>query len=131
MKYLLDTSTCVNLLHGCKDVMAHILVSGVKECAISEITKIELLYGAMCSDRKEENRALALQLCHLFEVIPIAECMDTFVNEKIRLRKMGMMIEDFDLLIAATAVSHQMTLVTGNAKHQGRLENIVHENWIS
>jgi tRNA(fMet)-specific endonuclease VapC len=39
------------------------------------------------------------------------------------------MIDDFDLLIGATAINHNMIMVTNNVAHLSRLENIIIEDW--
>ena len=39
------------------------------------------------------------------------------------------MIDDFDILIGATAVTNEMILVTNNVDHLIRLDNIVIEDW--
>lgn len=54
----------------------------------------------------------------------------TYAREKARLRKAGMPIDDFDLMIGATALSHDFVLVTENIKHLGRLQGVEIENWI-
>lgn len=40
------------------------------------------------------------------------------------LRRRGVLIEDADILIAATALAHDATLVTRNLKHFGRVEGL-------
>lgn len=40
------------------------------------------------------------------------------------------MIDDFDLLIGATALKHDMVLVTDNVKHLSHIGNLQIENWI-
>lgn len=47
-----------------------------------------------------------------------------FVNLKIGLEKRGLRLEDFDLLIAAGAIAHDLTLVTGNKKHFSRIPGL-------
>jgi tRNA(fMet)-specific endonuclease VapC len=47
------------------------------------------------------------------------------------LRRKGALIDDMDLFIGATAIANNMILVTENAKHLARLENIKIENWIT
>ena len=42
-----------------------------------------------------------------------------------------MRIDDFDLLIGASALTHNMTLVTHNAKHFARIPNLTMEDWES
>jgi len=63
-------------------------------------------------------------------VLPILNAIETFAKEKSRLRKTGNMIDDFDLLIGATAIANNMILVTENEKHLSRLSGIQIENWI-
>lgn len=41
-----------------------------------------------------------------------------------------MPIDDFDLMIGATALSHDFVLVTENVKHLGRIQGVEIENWI-
>ena len=43
-KYLLDTSICIELLHGNEIVRRHCIDKN-EECCISEITEIELMWG--------------------------------------------------------------------------------------
>lgn len=45
------------------------------------------------------------------------------------LRHAGMLIEDADLLIAATALANDCVLVTNNTDHYGRIANLELENW--
>ncbi len=46
------------------------------------------------------------------------------------LRSRGQLIEDADLLIAAIAVVHDMTLVTNNTSHFNRFEGLRIEDWL-
>jgi tRNA(fMet)-specific endonuclease VapC len=48
---------------------------------------------------------------------------------KTRLRQKGTLIEDFDLLIAATALNNNLVLVTNNVDHFTRIEKLQIENW--
>lgn len=45
------------------------------------------------------------------------------------LRQKGMMIENSDIMIGATAIVNDMVLVTENVKHLGRLNGISIETW--
>lgn len=54
-----------------------------------------------------------------------------FVKEKARLRKLGNLVPDFDLLIGTSAVYQQMIMVTKNVKHISRIDGIQVENWAS
>ena len=45
------------------------------------------------------------------------------------LRQKGMMREDSDIMIGATAIVNDMVLVTENVKHMGSLNGISIETW--
>jgi tRNA(fMet)-specific endonuclease VapC len=45
------------------------------------------------------------------------------------LEQKGMRIEDTDLFIAAVALDHDLTLVTHNTRHFGRIPGLRIENW--
>jgi len=55
--------------------------------------------------------------------------LDSYAQEKARLRKQGTPLDDFDLLIGASAVANNLILVTNNVKHFERIEGITIENW--
>ena len=50
------------------------------------------------------------------------ETAQIFGRERGRLRTAGMMIGDFDLLIGATALQYDLTLLTNNRRHFERIE---------
>ena len=64
-----------------------------------------------------------------FAIIPIFNSLDIYAKEKAKLRKQGLLIDDFDILIGTTAVGNNMTMVTNNVAHLSRLDNIVIEDW--
>jgi len=46
-----------------------------------------------------------------------------------KLRNNGELIDDIDLLIAGIAIENEMTLVTNNTNHFGRISGLNLENW--
>jgi len=54
---------------------------------------------------------------------------DMYAKEKARLRKSGTPIDDFDLIIGVTSVTHNLTMVTNNSVHFERIGGIVMEDW--
>ena len=130
-KYLLDSNICIHLLRGRKDVYEQLLQVEWKNCCISEITVIELLYGAECSNAPDENREEVLSFCTDLEVISISGCIMDFVRLKAYLRKRGNMIDDFGLLIGATAIANGLILVSENEKRFVRIPEIKLENWVN
>lgn len=128
-KYLLDSNICVYLLRNERGISDYLRKVKWENCCISEITVIELFYGAECSKAVEANKQEVRQLCADLEVIPVSVAIEEFARQKARLRKEGTLIDDFDLLIGCTAKVAHCTLVTENVKHLERVEGVVIENW--
>ena len=57
--------------------------------------------------------------------------METFGQMKALLESDGQRIDDMDLLIASTALTHNLVLVTKNEKHFRRVPGLEIENWTS
>jgi tRNA(fMet)-specific endonuclease VapC len=130
-KYLLDTNICVFNLRGKYNLDEKLkTVEGLHSCCISEITIAELKYGAECSDNITKNMQLIDNFLTRVGIVPINTCIGLFAKEKARLKKIGAMIDDFDLLIGCSAVANNLIMVTDNKKHFNRIEKITIENWI-
>ena len=56
--------------------------------------------------------------------------METFGELKASLEKSGKIIDDMDLLIASTALTRNLVLVTNNEKHFNRINGLEIENWM-
>ena len=62
-------------------------------------------------------------------ILPIFPVLDVFAREKARLEKLGLRLDDFDLLIGATAIHYDLILVTNNVMYFERMQNLSIENW--
>lgn len=132
MKYMLDTNICVHMLRGQYTIAQKIDEIGICNFCISEITKAELLLGERLAICKGKTPKPGLrQFIDLFKIIPITDAIDNFAEEKARLMTAGTPIEDFDLLIACSAIASNCTLVTENTSHMSRVNGLRLENWIS
>lgn len=129
MKYLLDTNICIYFLKGKYGLVEKIEQIGLENLYISEITIAELKFGAAKSDRPIKNKAVIEAFVEQIKQIPIYNSLDIYAAEKALLSKKGKIVDDFDLLIGASAIANQMTLITNNEKHYDRLTNIRIENW--
>jgi tRNA(fMet)-specific endonuclease VapC len=130
-RYLLDTNICIFFLKGKYNLNLKLKEVGLQNCCISEITLAELKYGAECSNRVSENREMIDGLTKELTILPIFNSLNVYAKEKARLRKSGKMLDDFDLLIGATAIANNLILVTENEKHLSRMSKINIENWIN
>ena len=94
---------------------------------------MELRIGVELS-RQRDNNDRSDQLNRFLSdinVLPINDAIGIAAHEKIRLRLAGTPCEDnFDLLIACTAIANNMTCVTDNTKDFIRFSNIQLENWV-
>jgi len=128
--YLLDTDTLVHLLRGNPKVADQFASHAADPKALSVITYGELLYGAMKSARPVENAAKVRRTGELFPVVDVSrEVMETFGALKAEMEKQGKKVDDFDLIIASTAIHLSFTLVTGNERHFRHIPGLPIENW--
>ena len=100
---------------------------------ISEITVLELKMGAELSMQRDGiNRSQQLeQFLADINILPIYSAIDIAASEKIRLRLAGTPCDDnFDLLIACSAIANGMVCVTDNTTDFHRFQNIQLENWV-
>ncbi|GHT53534.1 ribonuclease VapC [Bacteroidia bacterium] len=131
MKYLLDTNICVFFFRGKYNIADFFRTKGLENCCISEITVVELRYGAENSINPQKNHEIIDHFLKKITVLPITDSILVFAKEKVRLRKSGTpMYDNFDLLIGATAIQKKLVLVTDNTKDFERLANIKIENWV-
>lgn len=96
---------------------------------ISEIILAELKFGVKNSQYPDKNQKVLEDFLTGVQILPIFNSLDLYASEKARLRKGGQVIDDFDLLIGASAMTNNMILVTNNEAHFGRMSNIIIENW--
>lgn len=128
-KYLLDTNICIYFIKGQYELNKKIDEVGEQNCFMSEITVAELKYGVENSKTVEPMREIVEAFISKFFIIPIYNSLDIYAKEKAKLRKQGLMIDDFDILIGATAVANEMIMITKNVSHLSRLDNINIEDW--
>ena len=130
-KYLLDTNICIFLFKNKYNIGEKIKqIGGLGNCFISEITLAELKFGVELSESKSLNASLVENFSKEVTVLPILNCLNVFAKEKARLKKIGSLIDDFDLLIGCSAISNGLVMVTDNEKHFDRLNGIAIENWV-
>lgn len=130
MVYLLDTNICIHFFRGEYNLLQKFQEINLQNCAISEITLAELYFGAENSSNPQKNIKLIDSLSAHITILPIFGGIESYAKEKVRLRKQGKMISDFDLLIGSTAVAYELIMVTENTKEFERISNIQIENWI-
>ncbi|MCA9369762.1 MAG: type II toxin-antitoxin system VapC family toxin [Pseudomonadales bacterium] len=124
MQYLLDTNIIIKHLRRQQKVDPRWLE---KECGVSLFTYAELLYGCYRSANPLHEQRILDETLELLDIsvvdIGLKE-IELYIQIKVNLEKKGQKPEDFDLLIAATALGQDLTLITNNAKHFKRISGL-------
>ena len=134
-QYLLDTNVLIEFLEGTPSVIQHILEVGASKCCMSVISLHELYYGAqLAKERKKEYYEKEIKkinkLLENFTVIDLSAKGEQYGRIKHFLKSKGIMIDEFDILIAEHAMEEGLTVVTDNIDHFCRIEGLKIENWM-
>ena len=128
--YLVDTDIIIFGLKANRLVVEHFHRHRTHPIMISVVTYGELVFGARKSAQVERNLATAHRVAEIYPMLPVTQSViETFAGLKADLQSAGTPLDDMDLLIAATALSHNLTLVTNNEKHFSRVPGLAVENW--
>lgn len=128
-QFLLDTNICIYYIKGLYELKSKFEGVGPENCFISEISLAELKFGVAKSQAKKKNQRVLENFLTGVQILPIFPALDIYASEKARLQKSGKVIDDFDLLIGATAVSFDLIMVTNNTNHFNRIKDIKLEDW--
>ncbi len=134
MKYLLDTNICIYIINEKpKQVLTKFEQYPVHEFGISSITHAELQYGVEKSRNKETNQNALDEFLLPLSILPFhGKKLVVFYGEiRAFLDSKGKTIGPLDTLIAAHALSLDLTIISNNIKEFSRIPNLKCENWIS
>ena len=131
-KSLLDTSILIAFLRGEEDVVAKVeeYLEEFDRLSLSIITYYEILRGLKYIDNEKKLRDFE-ELMDKSEIITLdREIIDKASGIYADLKRRGELVEDADILIAASCPVKGMILVTDNEEHFRRIENLEVENWV-
>ena len=124
MRYLLDTSQVVYYLRQKQGVVDDLQSRKSEGLAVSAISVAELYEGVFrATDPEEAERVLKGFLSEVTVLVVDEEIGRVFGQERAKLRQVGTPMSDLDLLIAATALRHDLTLLTADRDFE-RVENL-------
>lgn len=131
MKYLLDTNICIYLIKQRPlPVLQHFKRHPIHEVGVSSITVAELQYGVEKSQQLERNQeALEVFLLPLTIADFDAAAASHYGAIQAALERQGMPIGALDCLIAAHALSLNVTLITNNEDEFARVPGLRVANW--
>jgi tRNA(fMet)-specific endonuclease VapC len=132
MNYLLDTTICIEVIRHKRDsLIGKFIAMNLDQMSISTITVAELQFGVAKSKYKEQNTIALTKFLTPLTVLPFdAKAADAYGEIRANLQGRGLSIGPLDTLIAAHAVSQNMTLVTNNMREFKRVTNLKLENWV-
>ena len=134
MKYLLDTNVCIYIINEKpKKVLRKFEQYPVHEFAISSITHAELQYGVAKSKHKNRNQEAFDEFLLPLTILPFhgKRLVERYGRIRAFLETKGETIGPLDTLIAAHALSLDLTIISNNIKEFSRIPNLKCENWIS
>jgi predicted nucleic acid-binding protein len=129
---VLDTDAISNLMKPRPSPMllAQLAKVPAHDQATTAITIGELAYGANRAGRHELYER-AMNLLTDVRVLPFdqhaAEC---YGRIRVELESNGTRLDDPDLRIAATTLTHKAELVTGNIRHFERVRDLTVHDWL-
>lgn len=131
MKFLLDTNACIHFLNGTSDrLVQRILDAGPGKTAISSITLAELHFGAARSARADANLERVEAFADELTSYPFDDdCAARFGQIKAQMLSVGCPTPDFDLAIAAVAMTHGLTVVTAD-RHFADVPGLASVDWM-
>ena len=125
MPYLLDTDWVVHCLHGVARVTDRLDQLAPEGIGLSIVSMAELYQGVFFSTDPDGNERALREFLADVDVIEVDdETCRIFARERGRLRAAGTPIGDFDLLIGATALRHDLTLLSNNRRHFERVQGL-------
>ena len=113
-RYLLDTNVISHIMQG-RDtkLLARLAKLTIGQAVISSVTLAEIEYGIQRRDSSEKLRDALTQVLLRIDVLPWDAAAATCYGELCSsLEAQGINLSDFDMMIAAHALSLKLTLVS-------------------
>jgi tRNA(fMet)-specific endonuclease VapC len=123
MNYLIDTDQVIEHLKGKRAIVEQINHYAPDGLAISLITYGEIYEGILFGRNPKQHSQGFVNFLKIPVriLLPSQVIMRRFAQLRGQLRQTGQIIGDFDILIAATALHYDLTLMTHNRKHFSRI----------
>jgi len=131
LTHLLDTNILADLIrHPQGTVATRIRQMGEDKVCTSLVVAAEIRYG--CAKKRSEKLTFqANSILEAMTILPLEAPVDTlygFIRRDLEMK--GEPIGPNDLLIAAHALAHGLTVVTANKEEFSRVPDLTVENWL-
>ncbi|RZM79776.1 type II toxin-antitoxin system VapC family toxin [Leptolyngbya iicbica] len=131
MRYLLDTCVISDFIKGEAGTIARLKQTPPVDVAISAITVMELRYGLVLNPQRAQKVEPAIAgILSSATQLPFGTAeAEQAAQIRAVLKSQGQPIGAYDVLIAATALHHNLVMVTANQREFERVPNLQIENW--
>jgi tRNA(fMet)-specific endonuclease VapC len=131
MKYLLDTNTCIQFLNKRSQALIDRLTETPDDdVLVCSIVKAEMFFGSLKSARRERNLVVQRAFFSRYASLPFDDAAaEKYAEIRADLEARGRPVGANDLMIAAIALAHDLTLVTHNTSEFSRVTKLGLEDW--
>lgn len=128
--YCLDSSVIINIFDGVIPIKENLEKIKSEELFITPIALCELYKGAIHSSITEKRIEYINELLQRVELLgfDMKSCM-IFGEDYLRLKRLGRITKDADLMIASICKAHNKILITTDKKHFEDIPNLKVEAW--
>jgi predicted nucleic acid-binding protein len=125
---LIDSSVIIEIERRGTIEADFAVVAAGEPMAISAITSAEVLAGAAILRATPKSRQIAVSveaILQHFEILPFdTQSAQVYADLFVHLRSTGLAVGSFDLLIAATAIANERSVVTLNLREFRRIPGL-------
>lgn len=131
MRYLLDTCVLSDFIKGEPGTQTRLKQTPPTDIAVSSITVMELCYGLQLNpQRAAKIEPILTSLLASVALLPFGNAeAEQAAQIRSLLKTTGQPIGAYDVLIAATALQHNLIMVTANVREFDRVPGLPVENW--
>jgi tRNA(fMet)-specific endonuclease VapC len=129
---MLDTNICIYIIKNKPQAVREKFQEfNIGQLVLSSITVSELYYGVYKSSYVEKNLLALEHFLKTFDIIYYGiKASVEYGKVRADLEKKGTVIGGLDMMIAAHALSLDLTLVTNNTKEFCRVDELTVDNWV-
>lgn len=125
MKYLVDSDWIIDGLNGVQTAVATLGRLAPDGLAVSAVAFAEVVEGALNEPDPTARIADLRTFLKGYQLLPVTDAIAlVFADRRATLRRQGTPVADLDLLIAATAIEHNLELLTRNRRHFARVPGL-------
>lgn len=125
MPYIIDADWIIEITRGNRPVARTVQALSPEMVAVSWLTIGEVYEVAFNTSHPRAHIEMIQSYMQKFEVVGVdGETMERFAEIRAFLRRQGQMISDMDIVLAATALRHDMTVLTYNTRHFERVPDL-------